>query len=85
MPVVFLGATLYFTVLLGLMGLLFRVRHYLTGQFPRHFERIPPSLLLLIAFIIFLPSLQGIAKASHNWILNAAHYSKEYSFVSHQD
>ncbi len=84
-PSVFLAATLYFIVLLGLMGLLFRVRYYLTGQSPRHFERITPSLLLLIGFIIFLPSLRGIAKASHNWILNAAYHSKEYSFVSHQD
>jgi hypothetical protein len=82
MPSVFLGATLYFTALLGLMGLLFRVRYCLTHQFARHFERIPPSLLLLIGFIIFLPSLQGIAKASHNWILNAAYYSQEYSLTS---
>lgn len=83
--IVFLGAALYFTVLLGLMGWLFRVRHCLAGQFPRHFEKTPPSLLLLIGFVIFLPSLQGIAKASHNWILNAVYYSKEYSLASHQD
>lgn len=84
-PSVFLGAALYFTVLLGLMGLLFQVRHCVTTQSRRHFERIPASLLLLIGFIIFLPSLQGIAKASHHWLLNAAYYSQEYSLVSHQD
>lgn len=84
-PSVFLGTTLYFIVLLGLMGLLFWVRHCLSRQFPRRFEKIPPSLLLLIGFVIFLPSLRGIAKASHNWILHAAYYSKEYSLVSHQD
>jgi hypothetical protein len=84
MSSVFLGAAFYFMVLLGLIGLLFRLRRCLTSQFPRHFERIPPYLLLLIGFVIFLPSLQGMAKAGHHWILNAAYYSQEYSLVSHQ-
>lgn len=48
-----------------------------------HFERIPPALLSLICFVVFLPSYTGISKATHNWILHSTQYSKQYSIVAH--
>jgi hypothetical protein len=49
----------------------------------RHFERISPGLLLLMAIVVFLPSYQGISKATIDWLLHSTHYSQLYSFVAH--
>lgn len=51
----------------------------------KHFEIIPPALLLLMGVVIFLPSYQGISNATLNWIRHSTQYSKQYSFVAHQD
>lgn len=82
---VFLGSMLYFTVLLGLMSLLFVARQGLKKQASPVFERIPPSLLLLVYFIVFLPSIFGIIKTSNNWMRYAVNYSTDYTLISHQD
>jgi hypothetical protein len=83
--IVFIGSSFYFSVLIGLTGLLFFLRYRLAGKFSYHFERIPPALLLLIGIVVFSPSIIGISKATRNWILHSAYYSKQYSFVAHQD
>lgn len=80
---VFFGSSLYFLVLIGLTSLLFWLRYRLVVNFSHYFERIPRSLLLLIGFVVFLPSYQGIGKATHNWMLHSKHYSQQYSFVAH--
>lgn len=49
----------------------------------RHFERIPLSLLLLMGIVVFLPSYQGMSKATIDWLLHSTHYSRQYSFVVH--
>jgi Glycosyltransferase family 87 len=49
-----------------------------------HFERIPPGLLLLIGIVVFLPSYQGIGKATTNWLLHSTHYSQQYSTIAHE-
>lgn len=82
---VFLSSSVYFAVLVGLVGLLFLVRHHVVHKFSLHFEKIPPALLLLVGIVVFLPSLLGITKAGHNWIRYEAYYSKEYSLVAHRD
>lgn len=80
----FLGSLLYFLVLMGLTSLLFLLRYRLTRDFELYFERtISPALLLLIGIVVFLPSYQGIGKATTNWILHSKHYSQQYSFVAH--
>ena len=56
-----------------------------SGKNP-HFERIPRSLLLLMGILVFLPSYQGMSKATIDWILHSTHYSQQYSFVAdHQE
>lgn len=90
---VFFGSSLYFLVLLGLTSLIFWLRYRLTRNFELysqqksvHFERIAPSLLLLIGIVVFLPSYQGIGKATNDWILHSTHYSKQYlTLAHHQD
>ncbi len=95
---VFFGSSLYFLVLIGLTSLIFLLRYRLTHDFElcsqidknsgakrNHFEKISPTLLLLIGIVVFIPSYQGIGKAATNWILHSAHYSKQYSSVAHQD
>lgn len=91
---VFFGSSLYFLVLIGLTSLLFWLRfaHHeaceLSGTDknpntkPRHFVRIPPGLLLLIGIVVFLPSYQGIGRATYNWMLHSEHYSQFYSVVA---
>lgn len=92
---VFFSSSLYFSVLIGLTSLLFWLRfaHHddceLSGNTDknpntkrRHFVRIPPGLLLLIGIVVFLPSYQGIGKATHNWMLHSKHYSQSYSVVA---
>lgn len=82
---VFIGASLYFLVLVGLMGLFFLIRRPLTKKLSLDFERIPPSLLLLVCIVAFLPSLLGIAKSTNNWMRYTVNYSSEYTLLSHQD
>lgn len=48
-----------------------------------HFERIPPGLLLLMGIVVFLPSYQGMSKATIDWVRHSTHYSRQYSFVVH--
>lgn len=79
---VFLSASLYFSVLLGLMGLLFAVRGHLSKKSTHHFERIPSNLLLLVCAVAFLPSILGITKTSSNWIRYAVNYSTEYTLCN---
>jgi uncharacterized membrane protein SirB2 len=84
---IFLGSSLCFLVLIGLTSLLFLLRYRLADKNSSaksiHFERIPPSLLLLIGIVVFLPSYLGISKATDNWILHNKHYSQQYSLVAH--
>ena len=87
---VFWGSSLYFLVLMGLTSLLFWLRYHLAANINKnpsaknlHFERIPPGLLLLIGIVVFLPSYQGMSKATIDWILHSTHYSQQYSFVAH--
>lgn len=82
---VFLGASLYFSVLVGLMGLFFLLRRSLSKKLSLDFERIPSSLLLLVCIVTFLPSLLGIAKSTNHWIRYTANYSSEYTLLSQQD
>lgn len=49
----------------------------------KHFEKIPPGLLLLIGIVVFLPSYQGIGKGAVDWLLHSTHYSQQYSLVAH--
>lgn len=79
---VFLGSSLYFSVLLGLMGLLFAIRRFLLKKSMHDFETIPSSLLLLVCIVTFLPSSFGIAKASNNWMRYATNYSTEYTIYN---
>lgn len=82
---VFLGSMLYFAVLIGSMSLLFVMRRLLKKQPAPNFERIPPSLLLLVYIVVFLPSILGITKTTNNWMRYAVNYSTEYTLISHQD
>ncbi|MFZ0219599.1 MAG: glycosyltransferase family 87 protein [Candidatus Aquirickettsiella sp.] len=124
---VFLSSSLYFSVLIGLTGLIFLLRYRLAHNFELYsqpldswqgaakikqpqcirlhedcalsgntdkntnaknipFERIPPALLLLIGSVVFLPSYQGIGKATVDWLLHGTHYSQQYSVIAyHQD
>lgn len=81
---VFLGASLYFLALMGLMGLLFWLRYHLPrNNFSLHFERIPQALLLLMGVVVFLPAYQGIGNATTNWLRHNKLYSKHYTRVAH--
>jgi hypothetical protein len=82
---VFLGAGLYFSVLVGLIGLLFLLRRPLTEKLGSDFEKIPSKLLLLVCIVAFLPSLLGIAKSTNSWMRYTTKYSSEYTLISHQD
>jgi hypothetical protein len=79
---VFLGSMLYFVVLIVLASLLIVIRNQLNKQSVSNFERIPPSLLLLVYIVVFLPSILGIIKTSNNWMHHAVNYSKEYTLIS---
>ena len=96
---VFLGSSLYFLVLVGLTSLLFWLRYNRAGHTKigklnasadknssakrNHFEKIPSGLLLLMGIVVFLPSYQGISKATIDWLRHSTHYSRQYSFVIH--
>lgn len=88
---VFFGSSFYFLVLIGLASLLFWLRYHLThldknsSAKSKTFEKIPSSLLLLVGIVVFLPSYQGIGKATHNWMLHSKHFSQQYLLVAHQD
>ena len=82
---VFLGASLYFSVLVGLIGLFFLLRRTPVKKQTLDFESIPSSLLLLVCIVAFLPSLLGIAKSTNNWMRYTVNYSSEYTLISHQD
>ncbi|MDQ8038841.1 MAG: glycosyltransferase family 87 protein [Rickettsiella sp.] len=84
---VFLGSSLYFSVLIGLMVLLFVIRFILSKKLIQNkplqvFEKIPHSLLLLVCAIAFLPSLLGITKTCSTWIRYAINYNTEYILIS---
>jgi Glycosyltransferase family 87 len=87
---VFFGSSLYFLVLISLTSLVFLLRYRLRRVFDLysqqkniHFEKISPVLLLLMGIVVFLPSYQGIGKATADWIQHSKHYSKQYSLVAH--
>ncbi|MEN9917389.1 MAG: hypothetical protein RLY40_1328 [Pseudomonadota bacterium] len=88
---VFLNSSLYFLVLIGLTSLLFLLRYHLavnTNKASRaknndSAKRIPTGLLLLMGIVAFLPSYQGMSKATIDWLRHSTHYSQQYSFVAH--
>ncbi len=82
---VFLGSSLYFSVLIGLIGLFFLLRRPLVENLALDFEKIPSRLLLLVCIVAFLPSLLGITKSTNNWMRYTVNYSSEYRLISHQD
>ncbi len=47
------------------------------------FERISPGLLLLMGIVVFLPSYQGMSKATIDWLRHSTQHSQQYSFVAH--
>lgn len=84
MVAIFWSASLSFIVLLSLMGCLFLMRRLMAAPSQMRLGTIPPPLLSLIYFIVFLPSVIGIIHINYRWLCHIDTDRHRY-VVIHQD